>query len=65
MAQAEIEGVEEIKARVTAVLKTIPKEEFLASFQQVYEPSKACIEREEGCVLKTDEKFCSSVKHEF
>ena len=34
------------KKLVTAVLKTIPKEEFLASFQQLYERSKACIYRD-------------------
>ena len=42
-------SVEEIKARVTVVLKTIPKEEFLASFQHVYKRSKSCTEREEKC----------------
>ena len=40
-----VHSVEEINARVTAVLKMIPKE-FLASFQQVNERLKTCIERE-------------------
>ena len=38
-------NVEEIKARVTAFVKTILKEEFLASFQQLYERFKTCVER--------------------
>ena len=38
-------SVEEIKTRVTAVLKTVLKEEFLALFQQLCECFKAYIER--------------------
>ena len=48
--------MEEIKARVTAILETISKKEFLAWFQQVYERSKTCIEREEERMLETNKK---------
>ena len=43
--QTRFHSVKENEGRVTAILKTIPEEEFLASFQQLYEDSEACIER--------------------
>ena len=53
-------SVEEIEARVTTVLKMIPKEEFFAA---CIESSKACIEKEkeEECMLKINKQTFSYV----
>jgi hypothetical protein len=50
MKGAGFADVAAIQKRVTAVLRSIPKEAFVDSFQKLYERCKQCVVKDGNCI---------------